>query len=77
MMEKTEKTENMEKKEKEKEIRRGKTRYTRAQILGAAKYAARRDALAAILETDADKEKSYALEEIEGLLDGFMKRRAE
>lgn len=54
---------------KKKETKQQETLFTKEQILAAKKYADRRDALGAIL---ADG-KEYTLNEVDALLEKFMK----
>jgi hypothetical protein len=53
---------------KKKEIQQ-ESKFTKEQILGSKKYSNRRDVLVAILSDD----KSYTLEQVDSLLDKFMK----
>jgi hypothetical protein len=53
---------------KKKEIQQ-ESKFTKEQILASKKYSNRRDVLVAILGDD----KSYTLEQVDSLLDKFMK----
>lgn len=46
-------------------------KYTKEQIVTSKKYRLRRDLLNALL----DKDKSYSLEEVDKIIDNFMKRK--
>ena len=52
-----------------KEIKQESTKFSKEQILASKKYSNRRDVLVAILTDD----KSYTLEQVDSLLEKFMK----
>lgn len=54
---------------KKKEIQQESVKFSKEQILASMKYSNRRDVLVAIL----DDNKSYTLEQVDSLVDKFMK----